>query len=116
TKPGTILGPVFSSTKGRETNLTRSEPESGSVYRVLKEKGFRTAEGDPREWRYQITSRFDKGRGLVLSTDGTLTYEEKGKKAVTVKINARLLEGEELARAKAQAEADRARMPAELEP
>jgi hypothetical protein len=116
TRTGSLLGPTFSSTKGRETNLTRSEPESGSIYRIIKEKGFRTTEGTPREWQYQSTSRFDKNRGLVLSTEATLTQEENGQKSASVKISVCVLDGGELARARSQAETDRARMPAELEP
>jgi hypothetical protein len=116
TRTGGLLGPTFSSIKGRETNVTRSELESGSIYRITRGKGFRSTEGTPREWRYQSTSRFDKNRGVVLSTEATLAQEEKGQKVASVKISVRVLDGEELARARSQAETDRARMPAELEP
>lgn len=108
--------PTFAMTKGRDADSTRSELESGSVYRITRERRFRTTEGTPREWRYKSTSRFDKDRGLILSTEGSLAFEENGKKSAPVKFSARLLDGDKLAQAKQQSLSERAYMPAELEP
>jgi hypothetical protein len=83
---------------------------------VVKKKGFRSTEGPAREWTYQGTSRFDRQRGLVLSTEARFDSEEKGQPAAPVVMHMRLLEGDALARAKQQAKADVVSLPAELRP
>src|SRR5207249_473489 len=55
--------------------LLDAQPEAGSVVRIRREKSFHAAGAD-HDLSYLGSSRFDRQRGLLLSTDATYTWQE----------------------------------------
>jgi hypothetical protein len=115
--PATVTGRYGS---GGSVWVTLNSPNPSNrivnFKRVLKERSVHTTEGPPREWRFTSVSRFDRQRGLLLDTEAAYHRVEDGNEAEPVKINVRLLEGEELQQAYAQAQADWKLLPPGMEP
>lgn len=109
------VAPGISIIDGTQTRTVESTPLSDSLVQVRTERSFTSKEARPLTWRYVATSRFDRGRGLLLDTSAQAT-EDSGGKPTSITIKIRLLEGEELNRAVDQANKDWVGHPAELEP
>ena len=92
------------------------EPAEADVAKLTTEHSFRTAEDPKREWKFTNSARFDLKRGLLLESSGDYVYDSVVYKGKQMRLTFKLLEGEDVRKARERSIKDRKAMPSELVP